>query len=324
MSFESVMRRIGVKSVNTKDCEYVTRQLIFGKMFRKPFIVEIPRRSLREPLGGHADRFTYEETSGIVTKRCKSLKTAQSAREWYRVAPVKVRDRYMPKMLESKDETCLIMKDATHGLDSESTSVMDIKIGTRSYTEDVSTRHVDDRYVKKLRKQYGIVRETCSKREYMTFRDSRSTTASMGFRVTAMSVPIHRKRYTALTCGEIEGIRWYEANGFENTAIRTLQFFAYDGRSVRKDALLKIASEIRDLKDRLSKSSSFAEHEIIGSSLLVIFDRRKTGKVSIKWIDFAHVYKPSNEGKKSDGILFGLDTLAKAFENAATTKFSIF
>ena len=141
----------------------------------------------------------------------------------------------MPKLLESKDETCLIMKDATHGLDPESTSVMDIKIGTRSYAEDVSTRHVDDRYVKKLRKQYGIVREICSKREYMKFRDSRSTTASMGFRVTAMSVPIQRKRYTALTCGQIEGIRWYDANGFENTAIQTLQFFAYDGRSVRND-----------------------------------------------------------------------------------------
>ena len=131
-----------------------------------------------------------------------------------------------------------------------------------------------------------------------------------------MSVPIQRKRYTALTCGQIEGIRWYDVNGFENTAIQTLQFFAYDGRNVRKHALLKLASEIRDLKDRLSKSSSFAEHEIIGSSLLVILDR-KTGKVSIKWIDFAHVYKPSIE-KKSDGVLFGLDSLSKAFEDAAT------
>ena len=302
--------------MNPRDCENIARQLVYEKIFCKPFIVDIPQHSLQVPLGGHSEGFRYE-TSGVVTKRCKSLKTARSAREWYRVAPVNVRDKYMPKLLDSKDEACLIMEDATYGRNAESTAVMDIKIGNRSFAEDVSTRHVDDRYVKKLRKQYGIVRETCSKREYMEFRDSRSTTASMGFRVTAMSVPIQRKRYTALTCGEIQGIRWYDKNGFEKTAIQTLQFFAYDGRNVRKDALLRLAYEIRVLKDRLEASTSFAEHDVIGSSLLIIFDR-KSSKVSIKWIDFAHVYKPSTGRKKSDGVLFGLESLAKAFEEAAS------
>jgi len=77
-------------------------------------------------------------------------------------------------------------------------------------------------------------------------------------------------------------------------------------------------SQRTTLKFQLQKSRSFAECEIIGSSLLLIFER-KTNEISVKWIDFAHVYKPSS-GKKNDGVLYGLGNLVKALEDAGKAR----
>ena len=53
----------------------------------------------------------------------------------------------------------LELEDITHGLDTATTSILDIKLGTRTFVESVSTVH-SDRYVQKLKK-FGVVRQQC-------------------------------------------------------------------------------------------------------------------------------------------------------------------
>ena len=72
---------------------------------------------------------------------------------------------FMPAFRGALDTTgdgkldMLEIEDITHGFDKATTSVMDIKLGTRTYIESVSTKH-NDKYVKQL-KGFGVHRERC-------------------------------------------------------------------------------------------------------------------------------------------------------------------
>lgn len=85
----------------------------------------------------------------------------------------------------------------------------------------------------------------------------------------------------------------------------------------------QLLTKLRLLRDRLSRSSFFNEHEIIGSSLLVI--HYASSKLGVWMIDFAKtVPLPPGVvidhrsawklGNHEDGYLFGLDNLINLVE----------
>lgn len=78
---------------------------------------------------------------------------------------LRVPQAFLPKFYGAADSTgdgvmdILELEDITHGLDSATLSILDIKLGTRTFVESVSTVH-NDRYVQKLKK-FGVVRQQC-------------------------------------------------------------------------------------------------------------------------------------------------------------------
>ena len=279
--------------------------------------------------GGHGSiTFTGD---GYIYKRHEKIKTLRSAERWYRrirnTSLASWTPRYFGTEIRSpsKEPTSLKMEDVTWGFDEASTSIMDIKLGKRSYAEDVGTDVGNDRYVKKLKKLFGVYRETCSKKEYMQFRDVVSTSLAMGFRVTAMRISkrASAKRWSpvklsAPVCSSRAGVSWYNAQSRHQAVVSTLKFFADDGMESRPSVLFEYSRILRHFLSDLETSPLFRENEIIGSSVLLIHD--KTGRVRVKWIDFSHVYEPAlpmHSPKKKDGIIGGLKALIKCIEKAA-------
>jgi len=79
----------------------------------------------------------------------------------------------------------------------------------------------------------------------------------------------------------------------------------------------QLLHKLRDLKDKFEKSEFFRTHEVIGSSLLFIYDEQKVG---IWMIDFAKTVKLAENvtvdhkshwslGNHEDGYLIGLNNL---------------
>ena len=75
---------------------------------------------------------------------------------------------------------------------------------------------------------------------------------------------------------------------------------------------------LKDIRANLERSEFFRSHEVIGSSLLFVYD--STGQSSIHMIDFGKTAEvppgiqvdhrtPWEEGNHEDGYLWGLDNL---------------
>lgn len=85
----------------------------------------------------------------------------------------------------------------------------------------------------------------------------------------------------------------------------------------------KLLTRLNELREKFTKSSFFARHELIGSSLLIIHDDHE--RIGVWMIDFAkavplplgikidHV-KPWILGNHEDGYLFGLNNLIRILE----------
>jgi hypothetical protein len=81
----------------------------------------------------------------------------------------------------------LLLSDATHGFDTGTRSLCDVKLGTRTWVETVSSK-VEAVYTAKFADFGVVVDGGRSKRDYMRWRDSTTTSGSLGFRVTGMAV----------------------------------------------------------------------------------------------------------------------------------------
>jgi hypothetical protein len=224
----------------------------------------------------------------------------------------------------------LTIADATHGFDARTCSVIDIKLGTRSFVEDVRSEY-EPQYAAKFA-EYGVAapRERCTKRAYMEWRDASTTTATLGFRVTGMAVARRAgdssssddaastaTRRVSVPRGE-RGLQWAQDVGLARSADLALLFFLHDGTGLRRDVADALLEQLRGFRDAAASSAFVAAHEIIGSSLLCVYDA--TGRVAVRWIDFSHAYAPrvtaSGEvapvgavGDKKDGVLHGVDAL---------------
>ncbi|XP_034051032.1 inositol-trisphosphate 3-kinase A, partial [Thalassophryne amazonica] len=221
-------------------------------------------------------------------------------------------------IVEKDGESFLHMTDLLANFDLP--NVMDCKMGVRTYLEEELVRA---RVRPKLRKDlYDKMVEVDSngptaqehsqqavtKPRYMQWRETLSSTNSLGFR--------------------IEGIKKSDGTcrtDFKKTRSKTdiaEVFKDFIGGNV--NVVKSYLSRLAEIKEALKKSEFFKTHEVIGSSLLFVHDH--TGKAKIWLIDFGkttvlldgltlHHDIPWQEGNREDGYLFGLENLIHTLQS---------
>lgn len=196
--------------------------------------------------------------------------------------------------------------------------LMDCKMGHRTYVEkELEGENAPlnaprpDLYLKMAAVDPGAITTSealegsVTKLRYMQWRETLSSTATLGFRIEAMKKPHEpTNRHFKLVRS------WDQVK-------EHLKNFALSDR----DVCSKILQRLAYLRTTLESSKFFAEHEFIGSSLLFAHDSR--GHVNVWMIDFGKTFyhpgitldhrKPWLLGNHEDGYLLGLDNLFNLF-----------
>ncbi|WAR10666.1 IP3KH-like protein [Mya arenaria] len=150
--------------------------------------------------------------------------------------------------------------------------------------------------------------QSITKLRYMQFREQESSTADYGFRIEAVRIsgePPTTNLKRVKTKEQIHDV---------------LSRFVHNSQHIQGLLL----ERLRDIRDKLQESSFFMSHELIGSSVLVMYDQ--SGKCGIWVIDFSKTNPvPDAEpithrlswslGNHEDGFLFGIDNLIQFFSD---------
>jgi 1D-myo-inositol-triphosphate 3-kinase len=195
-----------------------------------------------------------------------------------------------------------------------SPKVFDIKIGCRTFLEkDVSSSSPRMDLLEKLQQldpdapteeefMVGV-----TKLRYMQFREFQSSSASLCFRLEAMRIGN----------SQTKDFKFLKEEG---EVMEQLKTFLQMRVSVQR-ALLE---RLRKLRQTLSSSPFFDRHELIGSSLLFIFD--STNRANVYMIDFGKTvprddFVPHDvmwdivNLNHADGYLLGVDNLIRLLES---------
>lgn len=202
--------------------------------------------------------------------------------------------------------------------DFDSPCVMDCKIGVRTYLEEElakakeKTKLRKDMYEKMIQIDPKAPTEEehrskgVTKPRYMIWRETISSTATLGFR--------------------IDGVKKGDGTSskdFKTTKTREQIVDAFkDFTSNIPNAAPKYLERLKNIRATLAESHFFRTHELIGSSLLFVHDKRKA---SVWMIDFAKTVPVSDNvnidhnsawkvGNHEDGYLIGLDNLISIFD----------
>ncbi|WAR11011.1 IP3KH-like protein [Mya arenaria] len=150
--------------------------------------------------------------------------------------------------------------------------------------------------------------QSITKLRYMQFREQESSTADYGFRIEAVRIsgePPTTNLKRVKTKEQIHDV---------------LSRFVHNSQHIQGLLL----ERLRDIRDKLQESSFFMSHELIGSSVLVMYDQN--GKCGIWVIDFSKTNPvpdaepithrlPWSLGNHEDGFLFGIDNLIQFFSD---------
>ncbi|KAK7112454.1 hypothetical protein V1264_011907 [Littorina saxatilis] len=199
-------------------------------------------------------------------------------------------------------------------------NIMDIKMGKRTFLElevknPVLRKDLYDKMVmidpdaptEEEKKQEAI-----TKLRYMQFREQENSTADLGFRKIRMS-------------GQPPNTNLKKTKRKEQQVAEVMLSFFKSQMSPLKSLLTRLI----EIRDKFENSIFFKGHEIIGSSLLIVYDEDSCNA----WmIDFAKTFpvdtgltldhRTSWEiGTHEDGYLSGLDNLIQIVQNIVDGKF---
>ncbi|XP_077477823.1 inositol-trisphosphate 3-kinase A [Stigmatopora argus] len=220
-------------------------------------------------------------------------------------------------VVERDGESFIHMADLLASFDLP--NVMDCKMGVRTYLEEELVRARErpkpreDLYNKMMEvdtegptaqehSQRGV-----TKPRYMQWRESMSSSSSMGFRIDGI------KKCDGTCRTDFKKTR------SEEDIIEVFKGFVEGDVNFIKSYLTRLLA----IEQALKTSEFFKQHEVIGSSFLFIHDH--TGKAQVWIIDFGktttlpegHVLKhdiPWREGNREDGYLLGLRNLIRILE----------
>ncbi|XP_054270172.1 inositol-trisphosphate 3-kinase homolog isoform X2 [Macrosteles quadrilineatus] len=266
-------------------------------------------------LSGHPDAFA-PAGPGTVWKKC-SGGTERAVYEALSMEPAlqDVTPRYL-REVQYGGQTFIELEDLLHSF--RDPNVMDIKMGRRTFLEDEvqNTKAREDLYNKMVAVDPTAPTEeeheqkAITKLRYMQFREEQSSTCSHGFRIEAMkfrgSPPV-----TDLKCVKSDA-----------QVLDAISLFLGNREDVRQRLLVRL----NEIRTKLESSKYFKQHEVVGSSLLLMYDDSKVGA----WlIDFAKTRPvPTNmtvnhrsawsPGNHEEGFLYGLDQLIRVLEKVRT------
>ncbi|XP_039986099.1 inositol-trisphosphate 3-kinase Cb isoform X2 [Xiphias gladius] len=280
-----------------------------------PFVVSFKKRYPWVQLAGHAGNFQAGEYGRLLKRYCECEQQCLQKLMKDTLRP------YVPGyygVVQRDEQDYNLMDDLLADFDSP--SIMDCKMGSRTYLEEELIKARErprlrkDMYEKMVavdpgapteqeRAQQGVL-----KPRYMQWRETLSSTATMGFR--------------------IEGIK--KADGtcntnFKKTKHREQVMQALEDFVDGNTQILKLyLQRLEDLRSVLEQSHFFSTHEVVGSSLLFVHDA--SGKARVWMIDFGKTVplpdpqtldhrSPWVEGNREDGYLWGLDNLIDIFGN---------
>ncbi|KAI4874359.1 hypothetical protein NFI96_022217 [Prochilodus magdalenae] len=274
-----------------------------------PFVVSFKKRYPWVQLAGHAGSFQAGEDGKLLKQFCECEQQCLQKLMGDSLRP------FVPGyygVVQRDDHDYNLMDDLLADFDSP--SIMDCKMGSRTYLEEELVKARErpklrkDMYEKMVavdpdapspeeRAQQGVL-----KPRYMQWRETLSSTATLGFR--------------------IEGIK--KADGTCNTnfkktkhreqVMKALQDFVDGNMQILRTYLLRL----KELRGVLETSEFFRTHEVVGSSLLFVHDA--SGQARVWMIDFGKTVPlpphqtldhrtPWVEGNREDGYLWGLDNL---------------
>ncbi|EGD81434.1 hypothetical protein PTSG_02155 [Salpingoeca rosetta] len=277
------------------------------------FLTGIKPRATFIQLAGHKGDFVSGQ-GGVIYKKSSQLEKAaleelmsdtlkHSVPLYFKPVMLRDEDNNPVEYLELQDLLCLF----------DDPSVMDVKMGVRTFQEvEVSkTKRRMDLLGKMVKldpdepseeeKRVGI-----TKARYMIFRERLSSTNTLGLRVEAI------KR-----CGEKPRNDFQKVKD-EDEVRKLLELYMPEDPALRRIVLRGILDKMTLLREKLTESAFFKYHELIGSSLLFIYD--STGAVGIWMIDFGKTSKTDSPlkhdvrwtmGTREDGYLIGFDNLAR-------------
>lgn len=224
--------------------------------------------------------------------------------------------KIVPKFIGVRDingDTYLELQDLLHGF--KDPTVMDIKMGRRTFLESEVSKSTlrCDLYDKMVSvdptapTEQEHQQKAITKLRYMLFREQMSSSQSKGFRIEALKM----KGSSPIT--DLKTVK------SDTDVYETIDHFLCGKRSAAKELLKRL----RQIRSYIEKSEFFQSHEIIGSSIFIVYDEEHAGA----WlIDFAKSRKLSNNiridhrkqwvpGNCEEGLLHGVDELIKIFED---------
>ncbi|XP_007239186.2 inositol-trisphosphate 3-kinase B [Astyanax mexicanus] len=285
-----------------------------------PFVMSFKKKYPWIQLAGHAGSFKAGANGRILKKHCEC---EQRCLDWLMKDVLRP---YVPAYhgdVEKDGEKYNQMDDLLAEFDMP--CVMDCKMGVRTYLEEELTKARkkpslrSDMYLKMIDvdpdapTQEEKDQKAVTKPRYMQWRETISSTATLGFR--------------------IEGIKKEDGTvnrDFKKTKSREQVTEAFhDFVKGNVNILNSYLIRLKEIRDTLEVSMFFKTHEVIGSSLLFVHDKREHAKVWM--IDFGKTTPlPEGqvlshrdnwvEGNREDGYLWGLDHLIDIISHMVAPK----
>jgi len=276
--------------------------------------ITVSEEELRKAvITGHIENFRR-------TKRGTLHKT--TLREEYEMY-TKLADKldYLPKLIDVKEtlgkRVIIEMQDLTHGV--QGPCLMDLKMGQRTFMEEDATddKIRPDLLEKMLKVQLDAATDEerraggISKMRYLQFRETTSSTSTLGFRVDA----IRLADGVDANCPDAQALKKITTE--ERVGEAVLQYV--QGRLVLLQSFLK---SLLQLRTALEACDAFLTHAFIRTSLLLIYSDA-TNNTSLHMIDLSRAYPAGcrlshrvawEAGNHEDGYLTGLDNLIRILE----------
>lgn len=270
-------------------------------------------------LSGHPESIVPAAT-GIVRKRVSGPNDSE-VKAYMSISADTYASKLVPKFLgvqEIQGECHIELQDLLHGF--KEPSVIDIKMGCRTFLESEVTNKTlrPDLYKKMMAVDSSAPTEeehkqqAITKLRYMLFREKMSSSQSKGFRIEALRIRGN------------EAVNDLKTLQSTNQIQDTIQHFLNGRKTTTKD----ITKRLKSMRNLMEKSEFFRTHEIVGSSVFIVYDDEKIGA----WlIDFAKSRElPSGvtvnhrkqwaPGNCEEGLLRGMDELIKVFEDVYETQ----
>ncbi|XP_062908756.1 inositol-trisphosphate 3-kinase A [Mobula hypostoma] len=274
-----------------------------------PFKVSFKKEYCWIQLAGHAGSFKPGDDGKILKKYSENEKMCFEQLKADRLAA------FVPGyhgVIKKGEELYIQLDDLLAEFDSP--CVMDCKMGVRTYFEEEPMKAREKPKLRKdmYKKMVEVdphaptpqehAQQAITKPRYMQWRESLSSTATLGFRIEGV------KRADNVCTTNFKKTKTKEQ------ILQVFEDFVDGNKNIMKAYLMRLL----EIQEALESSDFFKVHEVIGSSLLFIHDKSEVAKIWL--IDFGKTRKLPNgqtlnhrlrwqEGNREDGYLWGLDNI---------------